>query len=573
MAPAEGRPATRIEPPPGFWQREVSHYPKPLTPLGASLALDGINQAFPKMFEEFGLLIRTFEFREIGGYVYQSARPLASSGSGRLPPVPVLWLLARIVPVFRRRIARCKQVMRGGLDRATIERWYSEWRPRLITQIGELRAVDLGAFTDEELAAHLVRLRRWFFEACDIHFYLNPANAFPLARLAFFCRDHLGYDEMQMLRLLSGLSDASSEPALALARLADRIKVDKDLRSLLLAAAPESVASLLDERGDELATAFREYVDRYGCRALRYEVVEQCLSEQPGLIGRLLQDQLRSDVDLKTAQERLARERDEAKAGALTALPDESRRREFVALLDAAARAYPVREDGEFYTTSVPLALCRFAVLEAAQRLLRRSAIAVADDVFFLRFDELVAALAGGSRPSGEMIAARRDQLRAAEAFDPPVSFGEEAPLPPLNVLPREAREAMEAMIFMRDHVFEPERSNLRIDLATREISGRAASKGTYTGTARIIMGEHQFDRLKAGDVLVCPITSPVWSILFANVGALVTDAGGILSHPAIIAREYGIPAVVATGNATQIITDGQQVVVDGDHGIVRIVV
>ena len=84
-------------------------------------------------------------------------------------------------------------------------------------------------------------------------------------------------------------------------------------------------------------------------------------------------------------------------------------------------------------------------------------------------------------------------------------------------------------------------------------------------------MGEEDFDRLQAGDVLICPITSPVWSILFPKVGALVTDSGGVLSHPAIIAREYGIPAVVATGNATQVIQDGQQVVVEGDAGVVRV--
>jgi len=71
--------------------------------------------------------------------------------------------------------------------------------------------------------------------------------------------------------------------------------------------------------------------------------------------------------------------------------------------------------------------------------------------------------------------------------------------------------------------------------------------------------------------VLVCPITSPVWSILFTKIGALVTDSGGVLSHPAIIAREYGVPAVVATGNATEVIADGQQLIVDGDSGVVRI--
>jgi pyruvate,water dikinase len=127
-------------------------------------------------------------------------------------------------------------------------------------------------------------------------------------------------------------------------------------------------------------------------------------------------------------------------------------------------------------------------------------------------------------------------------------------------------------MTFALEKIFEPERSNERVaDASARELKGVAAGKGSYTGAARVIMGEEQFDKLQQGDVLVCPITSPVWSVLFAKVGALVTNSGGVLSHPAIIAREHGIPAVVATGNATAVIRDGQQVTVDGEAGVVRI--
>ncbi len=146
-----------------------------------------------------------------------------------------------------------------------------------------------------------------------------------------------------------------------------------------------------------------------------------------------------------------------------------------------------------------------------------------------------------------------------------------EPPRPPLEVLPPAWREVMSAMTYALEKIFEPERSNLRSDARMQELKGIAAAKGRYTGTARVIMGEEQFDKLQAGDVLVCPITSPVWSVLFAKVGALVTNSGGVLSHPAIIAREYGIPAVVATANATEIIADGQRVTVDGDAGVVRL--
>jgi pyruvate,water dikinase len=84
-------------------------------------------------------------------------------------------------------------------------------------------------------------------------------------------------------------------------------------------------------------------------------------------------------------------------------------------------------------------------------------------------------------------------------------------------------------------------------------------------------MDESDFGRLRPGDVLVCPITSPVWSVLFPSVGALVTDTGGLLSHPAIIAREYRVPAVVATGNATALLSDDQVVTIDGTTGRIEV--
>jgi pyruvate,water dikinase len=88
----------------------------------------------------------------------------------------------------------------------------------------------------------------------------------------------------------------------------------------------------------------------------------------------------------------------------------------------------------------------------------------------------------------------------------------------------------------------------------------------------RVIHSEAEFDRLRAGDVLVCPVVLPVWTVLFPHVGALVTDSDGILSNPAIIARECGIPLVVATGLGTTLLQDGQLVIVDGTSGTVEVV-
>src|SRR3990172_6465932 len=136
--------------PPGFWQREISHSPRPLTPLGSSFLLPPINKNTRNTFEEFGMLLERLEFREIRGYVYQSLIPLGGGVSARkMLPKPLLWLLLRLNPLFRRRIARCKKVMQTRLDLRLIDRWYEDWRPTLIADTDRWRAVDLTSLSED----------------------------------------------------------------------------------------------------------------------------------------------------------------------------------------------------------------------------------------------------------------------------------------------------------------------------------------------------------------------------------------------------------------------------------------
>ncbi len=102
-------------------------------------------------------------------------------------------------------------------------------------------------------------------------------------------------------------------------------------------------------------------------------------------------------------------------------------------------------------------------------------------------------------------------------------------------------------------------------------LNGNPASAGVITGVARVITSLDEAGRLKQGEILVCPATMPPWTPLFAIASAVVTDHGGILSHTAIVAREYRIPAVVGTKLATALIRDGQRVTVDGNEGFVRL--
>jgi pyruvate,water dikinase len=106
---------------------------------------------------------------------------------------------------------------------------------------------------------------------------------------------------------------------------------------------------------------------------------------------------------------------------------------------------------------------------------------------------------------------------------------------------------------------------------APNEVGGYAGAPGVVQGTARIARTLAEADRILPGEILVAPTTTPAWSTLFGYIGAIVTDSGGILSHCAVVAREYGIPAVVGTAMATAFLQDGQWIEVDGTHGVVRI--
>ena len=102
-------------------------------------------------------------------------------------------------------------------------------------------------------------------------------------------------------------------------------------------------------------------------------------------------------------------------------------------------------------------------------------------------------------------------------------------------------------------------------------IAGAAASPGVVEGVARVVVDVEEIARVRDGDILVCPITSPAWAPIFSNVKAVVTDIGGVMSHAAIVCREYGLPAVVGTGRATSEIQTGQLIRVDGTSGVVTV--
>jgi pyruvate,water dikinase len=550
-----------IEVPPGFWAREAVHAPNLLSPLAVSVLMYE-NVALARMADEYGMLFQ-LTLREIGGWAYTSVAPVGGRPGMKPPPGWVMWILARTVPPLRRQIRKCVAAVRDDRALANVERWHGEWRAAMEDRLSALREVDRAALDDAALDAHLGELSALHHDATDIHHLLNGAQMLILGEYLLACRELLGdgWDDDRVLATLAGLSTKSTEPARELSALTQRVAADGTLAEIAAADA-------------DFAKAVEAYQGGYACRVFGYDLAEPTMAETPGLLVELIRGQLARGYDPDAHERALAERRREAAAGVRAALAgraDDLAR--FERLLRRAEQAYPIRDGVEFLTVSGPLAVIRLAVLEAGRRLAARGQLDRAEDVFLVEFDELRAALVGGDdlRPA----ATRRRGERAWAAVHPgPDSYGRDpGPPPSFAPFPPEVRVAMESVGVMVEKILAlTALATPAPPGADGSLTGIPASAGRYRGPVRVIRDEQEFDKLRPGDVLVCPVTSPVWSVLFPSVGALVTDSGGTLSHQAIIAREYRIPAVVAAGSATTTLTDGQIVTVDGTRGVVEIV-
>jgi pyruvate,water dikinase len=248
---------------------------------------------------------------------------------------------------------------------------------------------------------------------------------------------------------------------------------------------------------------------------------------------------------------RVVEARHAAQAAAFDALtPTPRRLRSFRRLLADAQHLVPIREEQMTeLTTAWPI--LRRAVLRIGEALAGRGAITHADDVFYLTRDEALAAVAGDDRDRTVDVASRQATRREQARLVPPPLVGR------VNPIMKKVWDAFPGMI-----------GAVRSDTAL--VSGVPAASGRASGLVRVIRGADEFDALEPGEILVAPLTAPAWTPLFRRAAAVVTDVGSAAAHASIIAREYGIPAVVGCSDATSRLRTGMRVTVDGSTGNVE---
>lgn len=553
----------------GFWMKDTSHFPLPLTPFGASVYLPAIADAMRFMIEEFGLMCDGVEQRSLAGEVYIRTIPVGGKDL-QIPPPWVMWLGARLMPPLRRRARAAQKAISSGLPERILDRWEGEWRAAFASEFRELKRVDLTTLGDDALLDHLERAKDMLNRGSNIHFQLVAPYYLALYELSEVCRELLGWDVERALSLVTGASEASSEPGRELTALAKRIAADDSALQALTGSTLDRRARLR-EAAPWAADALDDYLERFGHRTLNYDPGEPTFFERPGVVVGLLAEQVHRYVAESPTPEDQPPETQAIHGADLAGHSEEDRAR-FECALAYARRAYAQREDNVVWLDNQPSALLRYAAVEIGRRLADRGLLARAGDAVFLEEPELRAALSEGKTRDLHGLVARRKAERAWVSSHPgPTSYGKEPPPPPdpsaMSALPSALRLVNAAVIQSIPLMFSPSKPQD----APHELRGVPGSPGRYSGTVRVIREESEFVKLGPGDVLVAPVTSPPWSVLFLQAGAVVTDGGGVLSHTAVVAREYGIPAVLATGEGTRRLSDGDLVTVDGSKGVVSI--
>src|SRR5215472_7652569 len=346
-------------------------------------------------------------------------------------------------------------------------------------------------------------------------------------------------------------NNVTSEMGLALLDVADVIRPHPDVVAFLRHVEDEGFLDELPRLagGREARDAIRAWLDKYGMRCVgEIDITRPRWSERPSTLLPILLGNIKN-FERGAAKRRFEKGRQEAWSKEqellerLRALPDWERKAEETKRMIDRVRTFIGYREYPKYGMVSRYFVYKQAMLEEAERLVRAHVIREREDIFYLTFQELHDVVRT-NQVDTQLIRRRRDAFRSYRSLRPP------------RVLTSDG-EAI-AGSYRRD------------DLPARALVGVAVSAGTIEGRARVVLDMAEAD-LEAGDILVTAYTDPSWTPLFVAIKGLVTEVGGLMTHGAVIAREYGLPAVVGVEHATRLIRDGQRIRVYGTDGYVEI--
>ena len=534
----------RFEPPgPGSWSLDAVHFPRPVTRYFAETHPSAFRRGFREFTRFYGMLIEGMQYAYVNGFAYSAMVPAPQE------EIP-------------QRIGRAEEAIAGKLWREQLREWDETFKPQSIARHRELQSVDPDALSDEELVEYLERCRDHHAEMIYQHMRFTGATMIPAGDLLAHVGDWTDLPPAEVLAMLQGAAPVSAGASEELDRLIAAVGADPAARELL--ASDDEASRVLDDLRalpGETGAAASAYLDLVGYRLLDgFDISNRYALEMPDALLRAIRVAMTPrDDGTGDVQQRISAVRER--------VPDEHRA-QFDELVDEARTLYRLRDERGVFSDIWASGIMRRAALAGGRRAEAAHRVQHAEHFLEAGLEEMRAILRGDGGPSAGELAERFEYRTTHDAKQVPPALGPPPPEPPdPSGLPPGAARMMRAIGTAIGALFGSS------EAAHEEhvLKGLAASGGVYEGVARRVAGPDEFDRIVRGDVLVTESTTEAFNILLPLLGAIVTDSGGLLSHSAIVAREYGIPGVVGTRDGTQRIADGARVRVDGDAGEVTV--
>ena len=546
-----------------FWILDDLHCPNPVSPLFFDIG--GWWLTCDHMFRRFGTPFASdWIAKNIGGYVYTAAVP--ADPSIRVDGMEYQAVYTPRVPrdpAYAGQIGAYLGWVLPHYAEHFLDWWRDRLRPELERNFARLDGFDTESASLLDLAVLLEDAIDVHDRAWKIHWMLNFAQFSSTTALNATIEEVRGEaDPGLMGRLQSSVEDRNWDSIEDLWQMKQEIAGDDELRASFESDEPaHGVVAALEgsERGRRfIAERLEPHQQAFGYKAIwSHEFVFKTWVEDPAPIIEAVRGYLATDYDYPSNIKAVADDLDAAKAEVLEGVDGEGREK-LQRALDLSLGMNPLTPDHHFYIDQGANARVRLVALAIGRKLVEAGAIDDPEDAIFLRYNELRLLMADQSAfDARELVSDRRDAQEDAYRIRPRSWVGtatEEALAFPYN-----------ALWGFPDKFYAGEPAT------TGEVKGLAASPGVVEGSARYVASLDEFDQVRDGEILVCRMTNPAWVVLFTKISGLVTEAGGAVSHPAVVAREFGIPAVVGTTNAGERISTGDRIRVNGSTGIVEI--
>ncbi len=546
-----------------FWVFDDLHCPHPLSPMFEDIG--GWWLTCDHMFRRFGTpFAADWIIKNVNGYLYTAAVP--ADPEWKVDAMEYGARYGARVPLEATYSARIGKYLDATLPvyGAHFADW---WRDRLVPEMQrnfeylEARLDGQGEMTVEDLAVLLedaidIHDRHW-----KIHWMLNFAQLSATLNLrAVMEKTHGKVDDALLGRLQNSANDRNWDSIRALWEMKEEAKGDAELSAAFAHASAEEVLATLraSERGRRfIAERVEPYQKEFGWHAVwSHEFIFPTVYEKSEPVVELVRGYLQTDYDYPATMGALRDDIAAASREILAGLSGDALQ-EMRAANEVNLRMAPLTPDHHFYIDQGANAHVRLVLIAIAHKLVATGVLEQADDVMFLRYNELRALI--GDRAAFDaaaLVKQRRAEREKSYTFRPRAWVGT-------------ATQSQLDFPYLVNWGF-PEKFTRKAGEAG-QVKGIGGSPGVVEGVARVVLQEAQFDEVQAGDILVCHMTNPAWVVLFTKIAGLVSNAGGLTAHPAVLSREFGIPAVVGTQDGTTYIKTGDRIRVDGTRGIVDI--